>query len=45
MDIYLKVEKRYKIEAVKELIHKAYLELLQKKELKGAEYIYDVDPY
>ena len=45
MDIFLKIERKYKIDAVKELIKKAQLELLKSKELKSAEVIVDVDPY
>lgn len=45
MDIFLKVEKKYKIEAVKDLIKNAQLELLQNKELKSVEIVIDVDPY
>lgn len=45
MDIFLKVERKYKVEAVKTIIQKAYLELLQKKEYSSVEFIYDVDPY
>lgn len=44
MDIFLKVEKKYSIEAVKDHIHQAYLELLKKKELRSVDFIYDVDP-
>ncbi|OEK05550.1 primosomal protein N' [Roseivirga misakiensis] len=45
MDVYLKIEKKYKIEAVKDVIKKAQLELLKKKELSAAEVIINVDPY
>ncbi|MFY0594289.1 replication restart helicase PriA [Roseivirga sp.] len=45
MDVYLKVEKKYKIEAVKDVIRKAQLELLKKKEFGPAEVIINVDPY
>ncbi len=45
MDIFLKVERKYKAEAVKSLIQQAYLELLQKKEYSSVEFVYDVDPY
>lgn len=45
MEIYLKVEKKYKIEAVKGIISAAYIELLKTKEYSSVEFIYDVDPY
>jgi primosomal protein N' (replication factor Y) len=45
MEIFLKVEKKYKTEAVKEVIAKAYLELLKTKEYGPVDFIYDVDPY
>lgn len=45
MDIFLKVERKYKTEAVKNIIQQACLELLQKKKFSNAEFIYDVDPY
>ena len=45
MDIFLKVERKYKTEAVKNIIQQAYLELLKKKKFSNAEFIYDVDPY
>lgn len=45
MDIFLKIEKKYKMEAVKDLIRNAQLELLKVKELKSVEVVVDVDPY
>lgn len=45
MEIFLKVEKKYKTEAVKEVITRAYLELLKTKEYGPVDFIYDVDPY
>ncbi|MCO6357352.1 replication restart helicase PriA [Roseivirga pacifica] len=44
MDIFLKIEKKYNIEFVKERIENAKLELLKDKELKTVEIIPDVDP-
>lgn len=44
MDIFLKVERKYKTEAVKNIIQQACLELLKKKKFSNAEFIYDVDP-
>ena len=43
MDIFLKVERKYKTEAVKNIIQQACLELLKKKKFRNAEFIYDVD--
>ncbi|OEK03715.1 primosomal protein N' [Roseivirga sp. 4D4] len=45
MDIYLKVERKYKIEAVKDIIKAAQMELLKKKEFASVEVIVNVDPY
>ena len=45
MDIFLKIEKKYKMEAVKDLIRNAQLELLKVKELKSVEVVVDVDPH
>ena len=45
MDIFLKIEKKYKMEAVKQLIQKAQLELLKTNEYKSVEVVADVDPY
>lgn len=45
MDIFLKIEKKYKMEAVKDLIRNAQLELLKVKDLKSVEVVVDVDPY
>lgn len=44
MDIFLKVERKYKTEAVKKIIQQTRLELLKKKKFSNAEFIYDVDP-
>jgi primosomal protein N' (replication factor Y) len=45
MEIFLKVERKYKIEAVKDIIQSAYLEILKAKTYSSVEFIYDVDPY
>lgn len=45
MDLFLKVEKKYNIDYVKERIANAKLELLKDKELKTVEIVVDVDPY
>lgn len=45
MDIYLKIEKKYKMEAVKEIIKNAQLDILKQKNFKTVEFIIDVDPY
>ena len=45
MDIYLKIEKKYKMEAVKEIIRNAQLEMLKQKHFKTVELVIDVDPY
>lgn len=45
MDVFLKIEKKYKMEAVKDLIKNAQLELLKIKDLKSVEIVVDVDPY
>ena len=45
MDLFLKIERKYKMEAVKEIISKAYLEMLKKKEFSVVEFVTDVDPY
>jgi len=45
MDIYLKIERKYKIEAIKDIIRKAQFELLKKKEFSSVEVVINVDPY
>lgn len=45
MDIYLKIERKYKIEAVKQIIRSAQMELLKKKEFSSVDVIVNVDPY
>lgn len=45
MDIFLKVEKKYSIEAVKQKIKEAKLAMLQQKQFSKVEIIPDVDPY
>ncbi len=45
MDIYLKIEKKYKMEAVKDFIRNAQYEMLKKKDFKSVEIVVDVDPY
>lgn len=45
VDIHLKVERKYKIEAVKDIIRAAQLELLKKKEYSTVEVVLNVDPY
>jgi primosomal protein N' (replication factor Y) len=45
MDLFLKIEKKYSIEAVKEKIKEAQLTMLQLKQFNKVEIIADVDPY
>lgn len=45
MDIFLKIEKKYSIDAVKEKIKEAKLAMLQQKQFGKVEIIADVDPY
>ena len=45
MEIYLKIERKYNINSVKEKIKAAYLEALRKKSFSQVEFITDVDPY
>ena len=45
MDIYLKIERKYKIDAVKKIIRNAQLELLRQKHYASVEVIVNVDPY
>ncbi len=45
MDVYLKIERKYKIEAVKDIIKSAQLELLKKKEFSTVELVLNIDPY
>ena len=45
MEIYLKIERKYNINSVKEKIKAAYLEALRKKDFTQVEFITDVDPY
>ncbi len=45
MEVYLKIERKYKIEAVKDIIKSAQMELLKKKEFASVEVIVNVDPY
>ena len=45
MDVFLKVEKKYSMEAVKERIKTAKLKLLEEKRFSQIDVIADVDPY
>lgn len=45
MEIYLKIERKYSIVAVKQKIQNAYLEALKKKDFGAVEFVTDVDPY
>ena len=45
MEIYLKIERKYDINAVKHKIKGAYMEALRKKDFTQVEFITDVDPY
>ena len=45
MDVYLKIERKYKIEAVKDIIRSAQMELLKKKEFSSVEVVLNIDPY
>ena len=45
MEVYLKIERKYKIEAVKDIIKSAQMELLKKKEFASVEVVINVDPY
>lgn len=45
MDIFLKVEKKYSMDAVKERIKTAKLQMLKEKRFAKVEIIPDVDPY
>ena len=45
MDLFLKVERKYKIQAVKDIILQAQIELLKEKRYSSIELIIDVDPY
>lgn len=45
VDIHLKVEKKYSISAVKDMIKKALHEMLEDKILKKVEIVLNVDPY
>ena len=45
MELFVKIEGKYSINAVKKIIHKAQLELIQEKRFKAIEVIFNVDPY
>lgn len=45
MDLFLKVEKKYSIEAVKDKIKEAKVSMLHQKQFSKVEIIADVDPY
>lgn len=45
MDVFLKIEKKYSMEAVKERIKSAKLQMLKEKQYNKVEIIADVDPY
>lgn len=45
VDIHLKVEKKYNISAVKDIVRNALHEMLQDKVLKKVEIVLNVDPY
>jgi primosomal protein N' (replication factor Y) (superfamily II helicase) len=45
MELFIKIEGKYNIQAVKEIIYRAQLELIQEKKFKTIEVIFNVDPY
>jgi len=45
MDLFLKIEGKYNMQAVKEIIYKGQLQLLKEKRFTSIEVIFNVDPY
>lgn len=45
MDLFIKIEGKYNIAAVKKIIHQAQFELLKEKKFKSVEVIFNVDPF